>query len=117
MHDVVIIGGRPAGSTCGTLLKLYNSDLDVVIVEREKFPREHIGESLLPALSVLMDEMFVWDKVEAAGFPVKIGATYRWGSTPDLWDLEFIPSEVFTDEDRPGTFEGLRTFTAFQVDR
>lgn len=117
MYDVAIIGGGPAGSTCGTLLKLYNADLNVVILEREKFPRDHVGESLLPALSILMDEMHVWDKVESAGFPVKIGATYRWGSTPDLWDLEFIPSEVFTDEDRPGSFEGLRTFTAFQVDR
>ncbi len=117
MYHVAIIGGGPAGSTCGTILKLYNAELEVVILEREKFPRDHIGESLLPAISILMDEMHVWDKVEAAGFPVKIGATYRWGSTPDLWDLEFIPSEEFKDEDRPGTFEGLRTFTAFQVDR
>ena len=117
MHHVAIIGGGPAGSTCGALLKLYNADLDVVILEREKFPRDHIGESLLPALSVLLDELHVWDKIEAADFPIKIGATYRWGSTPDLWDLQFIPSEEFKDQDRPAPFAGLRTFTAFQVDR
>lgn len=61
--------------------------------------------------------MGCWDKVEAANFPIKIGATYKWGSTPELWDFEFIRSSEFKDEPRPAKFEGQRLATAFQVDR
>lgn len=57
-------------------------------------PRDHVGESQLPAVSTILDEMGVWDKVEAAGFPIKIGATYRWGRTDELWDFEFVPLAV-----------------------
>jgi flavin-dependent dehydrogenase len=61
--------------------------------------------------------MGVWDKVERAGFPVKIGATYRWGTTPELWDFEFIANGELTETARPGKYQGERTKTAFQVDR
>lgn len=116
-YDVAIVGGGPAGTTAGTLLKKYDPSLRVVIFEKEKFPREHIGESQLPPISAVLHEMGVWDKVEAAGFPIKIGATYRWGKTQDLWDFEFMPKKFFRDEPRPAKFEGQRRMTAFQVDR
>lgn len=116
-YDVVIIGGGPAGSTCGTLLKKYAPDMRVLILERESFPRDHVGESQLPKIGSVLDEMEVWDKIEAANFPVKIGATYRWGSTDDLWDFNFLPHGRFSDESRPGKYEGQRLRTAFQVDR
>lgn len=115
--DVAIIGGGPAGSTCGTLLRKYNPALDVVIVERETFPRDHVGESQLPTISGILSEMGVWDKVEAAQFPIKIGGTYRWGATDDLWNLNFMRGEDFIDEPRPAKYVGQRTATAFQVDR
>ncbi|MCU0317585.1 MAG: tryptophan 7-halogenase, partial [Fimbriimonadaceae bacterium] len=116
-YDVAIIGGGPAGSTTGTLLKKYNPNLNVLILEREKFPRDHVGESQLPLISHILHEMEVWEKVEQAGFPIKIGATYRWGKTDDLWDLEFAPGIQSADMPRPGTFDGARRHTAFQVDR
>lgn len=46
LRDVIILGGGPAGSTAATLLARLGHD--VVVLEREKFPRFHIGESLLP---------------------------------------------------------------------
>jgi flavin-dependent dehydrogenase len=46
MYDVAIIGGGPASSTAATLLA--RAGRRVVMLEREKFPRFHIGESLLP---------------------------------------------------------------------
>ena len=52
---VAIIGGGPVGTTVGTLLKKYNPDLDVVIFEREKFPRDHVGESQLPLTCEALD--------------------------------------------------------------
>lgn len=114
---VAIIGGGPAGSTVGTLIKRYKPKMEVLIFEREKFPRDHIGESQLPAICPVLEEMQVWDKVEAANFPIKVGGTYRWGDKDQLWDLEFIPEEEFVHEPRPAKFQGQRTRTAFQVDR
>jgi len=115
--DVAIIGGGPAGSTAGCLLKKYQPGLDVQIFEREQFPRDHVGESQLPPISKILYEMGCWDQVEAANFPIKIGATYKWGRHPELWDFEFVPSQTFVEEARPAQFTGQRTLTAFQVDR
>ncbi len=115
--DVAIIGGGPAGSTCGTLLRKYNPNLNVVILERAKFPRDHVGESQLPYVGTVLHEMGCWDKVEACNFPIKVGATYRWGQSEELWDFEFILNGVLRPEPRPAKFEGQRKETAFQVDR
>lgn len=116
-YDVAIIGAGPGGSTCGALLKKYNPELRVLILEREVFPRDHIGESLLPPCSPILDEMGCWDEIEAANFPIKIGATLRWGKNPELWNFEFFPADQFRDEPRPAKYEGQRRLTAFQVDR
>ncbi|TWT44878.1 hypothetical protein RAS1_12960 [Phycisphaerae bacterium RAS1] len=116
-YDVAIIGGGPGGTTVGTLLRKYDPALRILILEKEKFPRDHIGESQLPPISVVLDEMGCWDKVEAANFPIKVGATFRWGSNPELWDFEFLPLKDFADEPRPARYEGQRKQTAFQVDR
>jgi flavin-dependent dehydrogenase len=118
--DVAIMGGGPAGATVGTLLKRYNPDLRVGIFEREKFPRDHVGESLLPMVCFVLDEMKVWDKVEQQNFPVKLGATYRWGKACDeeLYYFHFLPqNQLYTENQRPGKFAGQRRETTFQVDR
>jgi flavin-dependent dehydrogenase len=115
--DVAIVGGGPAGSTLACLLKKYDPLLQVSVFERERFPRDHVGESQLPGVSAILDEMGVWDKVEAANFPIKLGSTNLWGKNPELWDFEFIPAEQFKDEARPAKYEGQRRATAFQVDR
>lgn len=115
--DVAIIGGGPAGSTCASLLRKYNPRLKVLVLEREQFPRDHVGESQLPQIGSYLHELGVWDKVERAGFPIKIGATYRWGQTDDLWDFQFLPNGEFQDQQRPAPYAGQRTRTAFQVDR
>ena len=116
-YDVAIVGGGPAGSTTAGFLRKYGQDCKVIVLEREKFPRDHVGESQLPPISRILDELGVWDKVEAANFPIKIGASYRWGKNPEIWDFEFIPKGMFKDEARPAKFEGQRRWTAFQVDR
>jgi flavin-dependent dehydrogenase len=71
----------------------------------------------LPQISDVLPEMGCWDKVEAADFPIKIAATYRWGTDPNPWDFNFIKPEQFKDEQRPAKFEGHRQQTAFQVDQ
>ncbi len=117
-YDVAIIGGGPGGATTGAYLRRFNPNLRVLIVERETFPRDHIGESQLPAIGKVLHEMGAWDKVEAAGFPVKLGASYTWGRTTDPWEFEFMPLHQLPGTvERPGTYEGWRSRVAFQVDR
>jgi flavin-dependent dehydrogenase len=115
--DVAIVGGGPAGSTAGSLLKKYGPSLSVLIVEREQFPRDHVGESQLPGVSKVLQEMGCWEKVEAANFPIKVGATYLWGTSSELWDFDFVPVTEIGDLARPGEFAGKRSRMAFQVDR
>lgn len=115
--DVVIVGGGPGGSTLGGMLRKYDPEIRVLIVERETFPRDHVGESQLPQLSGVLHELGVWDQVERAGFPVKVGATYKWGRNGELWNFNFAKPEEFESLARPGKYEGIRRSTAFQVDR
>jgi flavin-dependent dehydrogenase len=116
-YDVVIIGGGPAGSTTASLVRKYGGDARVLVVEREAFPREHVGESQLPSIGAVLVEMGCWDDVERAGFPVKVGATFRWGNSPELWDLDFVPHGKLADRGRPRPWAGERTRTALQVER
>ena len=48
-----------------------------------------VGAFAMPPLADRLEA--TWEKVEAAGFPIKIGATYRWGASKKLWDFEFMP--------------------------
>ncbi|MGR3341749.1 MAG: NAD(P)/FAD-dependent oxidoreductase [Paracoccaceae bacterium] len=116
-YDVAIIGGGPAGSTAASILRKYSPELGVLVLERSRFPRDHVGESQLPSISPILAEMGVWDQVESAGFPIKIGASYTWGKDLERWDFDFFPVENWQDEPRPAKFVGQRTSTAFQVDR
>ncbi len=70
-YDVAIIGGGPAGSTAATLLA--RAGRKVVVCEREKFPRFHIGESLLPVSMKTFTRLGLHEKFERAGFLRKYG--------------------------------------------
>lgn len=115
--DVAIIGGGPGGSTCGGMLRKYGPELSVGIFEREQFPRDHVGESQLPPISQILNELGCWDEVEAANFPIKIGATYRWGNSDKLWDFEFMPMENYREQARPRPWNEQTKQLALQVDR
>src|SRR5207253_9357413 len=70
-YDVAIIGGGPAGSTAATLLA--KAGRRVIVFEREKFPRFHIGESLLPFSMATFGRLGVHEKLLAAGCIDKFG--------------------------------------------
>ncbi len=86
-YDVVVIGGGPAGSSVATLLTKWGRR--VLLLERDVFPRHHVGESLLPSTVDLMKRLGVFEKVERAGFVPKYGATYIWGRSREPWTIEF----------------------------
>lgn len=68
-HDVVIIGGGPAGSTAAALLAEQGHD--VLVLERERFPRYRVGESLLPFCYFPLQRIGLIDRMKASSFPRK----------------------------------------------
>jgi flavin-dependent dehydrogenase len=77
MHDVAIIGGGPGGSTAANLLALAGHD--VVLFERERFPRFHIGESLLPHNMRIFERLGIVDTMKQRFM--------------EKWGVEFISSD------------------------
>src|SRR5215210_9354751 len=69
--DVAIIGGGPAGSTAAALLAMAGRR--VIVLERDKFPRFHIGESLLPFSMKAFTRLGLHEKFRRAGFMEKFG--------------------------------------------
>ncbi len=73
-YDVVIIGGGPAGSSAAFILAQKGHS--VLLLEQKAFPRFHIGESLLPYMSKLLENMNLLDKIEMHKFVTKWGAEF-----------------------------------------
>ena len=84
---IVVIGGGPAGSCVSTLLA--RRGYPVTLLERERFPRDHVGESLLPASIPILEDLGVLERVQQAGFVLKRGATMIWGVDRQPWSWYF----------------------------
>ncbi len=88
MDPVVIVGGGPAGAMCGGILAKHG--VDVVLLEKARHPRPHLGESLQPAgIDLLEEHLGVGDAVAAAGYAHKFGAVYVWGEAREPWSILF----------------------------
>lgn len=72
--DVVVAGGGPAGSVAASWLA--RSGYRVILLERDQFPRFHIGESLLASVNDVFDAIGAQELISGAGFPRKWGATF-----------------------------------------
>ncbi len=83
--DVLIIGAGPAGATAAA--SLQREGVRTLVVEKLKFPRFVIGESLLPRTMDLLKEMDFLAPVEACGFIHKTGAVFRQGN--QICDFDF----------------------------
>jgi FADH2-dependent halogenase len=101
--EVVILGGGPGGSAAATCLA--RAGRRVLLLEKERFPRFHIGESLLPYNRRLFEELGLAEKLDSAGFIVKTGAQFHSGNGRHFTQFIF----------RQGRF--TRETAAYQVER
>ncbi|WP_405113265.1 tryptophan 7-halogenase [Micromonospora sp. NBC_01405] len=76
-YDVVVVGGGPAGSTMASYLA--QAGMSVAVIEGATFPREHVGESLVPATTPVLVEIGALGKIDEADFPKKYGASWTSG--------------------------------------
>ncbi|MBU0622005.1 MAG: tryptophan 7-halogenase [Gammaproteobacteria bacterium] len=84
--EVLVIGGGPAGSTIAALLAQRGRD--VLMLEKSKHPRFHIGESLLPMNMPMFEELGLLDEIKRIGI-VKLGAEFvsPWHPAPVMIDF------------------------------
>ena len=90
---VAILGGGPAGATTACYLAM--AGIDHVVLERARFPRHHVGESLVGATNRIFDEIGFLPKLDAAGFPRKQGAVWVPKSGRNPHSIRVVPDKAF----------------------
>lgn len=89
---VLVIGGGPAGSMAAALLA--RESMDVTVLERDRFPRYHIGESLLPSVHPILDLAGLHEKVDRYGFVKKYGGFFRVKQGTPAGHIDFTKNHI-----------------------
>lgn len=105
--DVVVIGAGPSGAIASALLR--RAGVDVLVLERDRFPRFSIGESLLPQCMEYIEEAGFLPALRAAGFQYKNGAAFAWGERTTYFNFEekFSPGPGTTFQVERARFDQL----------
>ncbi|WP_372866792.1 NAD(P)/FAD-dependent oxidoreductase [Pseudomonas sp.] len=106
-RQVVVIGAGPSGAIASALLK--RNGHDVLVLERQRFPRFSIGESLLSHCLDFLEEAGMLEAVQAAGFQIKHGAAFAWGERYNDFDFRdgFTPGKSSTYQVQRADFDKL----------
>jgi len=102
---IVIIGAGPSGAVAAALLARKGHE--VLILERQQFPRFSIGESLLAHCLEFIEEAGMLEAVKAAGFQIKNGAAFSWGERYTWFDFrdKFSEGAGITFQVQRATFD------------
>lgn len=89
--DVAILGGGPAGSLCAALLRKQVPGLRVTVLEREAFPRHHVGEACLPGWATILERAGLLAAAHAHAPVDKLGFIFNWGAREEgaFWTADF----------------------------
>ncbi|MGH7840368.1 MAG: NAD(P)/FAD-dependent oxidoreductase [Candidatus Binataceae bacterium] len=85
--DVAILGGGPGGSAAGSYLA--RAGLKCVIFERELFPRQHVGESLVPASNRVLADLGLIEQMDENRFPRKFGAVWTSAAFAPVYNVDW----------------------------
>lgn len=88
-HDVVILGGGPAGTAAALSLRRHAPALSVALVEQSSYDQPRVGETLPPTAQTLLEQLGVWETFVSEGHVPAYGTRSAWGSG-ELYDNEFI---------------------------
>lgn len=95
VYDLVVIGGGPAGSLLTSLVRRQDPDRSVLVLEREEFPRHHVGESTIPSWRPILQRAGLLEKLDAAVETRKVGTIFLWGREADeSWTIDFRDVET-----------------------
>ena len=103
-QDVIVMGGGPAGSTTATLLA--QKGLRVLLLEKSRFPRFHVGESLMPETYWPLRRLGMLERMKASSFPRKHSVQFISASGRE--SIPFYFSETNSHESA-GTWQVLRS--------
>lgn len=105
--DVVVIGGGPGGSLTASLVRRQDPGRRVLVLERARGPRFHVGESTVPSWRPILERAGVLEAIEASPAMRKLGGFFRWGAEHgQSWTIDFRDPET-----------GGPSCGGFQVDR
>lgn len=116
--DVGIIGGGPAGASLAAYLA--GAGIDCVVLEREIFPRPHVGESLVPSSTRVFKDLDFLSMMEEAKFPRKYGAVWTASANSPVYehDWEGLRADSRADIDfAERAQEGVDQNYTYHVDR
>ena len=113
IYDALVIGGGPAGSTVSNLLA--QAGRRVAVLERDRFPRFHIGESLLPWTEPVLERLGVLEDLRRSDLVDKRGATFRHERGDARYSMVF---DRALEPSPPATFQVERAhFDQLLLDR
>jgi flavin-dependent dehydrogenase len=105
-YDCIVMGAGPAGSTVAALVA--KAGFSVLLVERERFPRRHVGESLMPDSYFVFERLGVLEKMKASGYAKKVGVQFvnaqgresapflfRWNDPHECSETWHVPRPEF----------------------
>jgi flavin-dependent dehydrogenase len=88
-HDVVILGGGPAGAAAALSLRGHAPSLNVALVEQTNYDAPRVGETLPPTVQTVLEQLGVWETFACEGHVAAYGTCSAWGSDV-LYENEFI---------------------------